>query len=115
VLWGHAMLSDALFEEIVGSCPTELSVLPDCMQLTTLPECGVVPPSYNSDRLRLSSMRPGDCTRTAVSSQLALCVFLRSRPQRGLCCAGAVWNETHWAYMVNDTAHENWEVNARPA
>ena len=67
VLWGHAMLSDALFEEIVGSCPTELSVLPDCMQLTTLPECGVVPPSYNSDRLRLSSMRPGDCTRTAVS------------------------------------------------
>ena len=61
------MLSDALFEEIVGSCPTELSVLPDCMQLTTLPECGVVPPSYNSDRLRLSSMRPGDCTRTVVS------------------------------------------------
>ena len=67
VLWGHAMLSDALFEEIVGSCPTELSVLPDCMQLTTVPECGVVPPSYNSDRLRLSSMRPGDCTRTVVS------------------------------------------------
>ena len=66
------MLSDALFEEIVGSCPTELSVLPDCMQLTTLPECGVVPPSYNSDRLRLSSMRPGDCTRAAVASTLRL-------------------------------------------
>ena len=82
VLWGHAMISDALYESVVEACPTQISILPDCMVLTSLPQCGVVAPNFNSDRLRLSSMSPGDC---------------------------AVWNATHWAYMVNASSDPNYD------
>jgi carboxypeptidase C (cathepsin A) len=50
VLWGHAMISDALYESVVEACPTQISMIPDCMVTTTLPECGVVSPNFNSDR-----------------------------------------------------------------
>ena len=76
------MISDALYESVVEACPTQISILPDCMVLTSLPECGVVAPNFNSDRLRLSSMSPGDC---------------------------AVWNATHWAYMVNASSDPNYD------
>ena len=76
------MISDALYESVVEACPTQLSILPDCMVLTSLPECGVVAPNFNSDRLRLSSMSPGDC---------------------------AVYNATHWAYMVNASSDRNYD------
>ena len=46
----HAMISDALYESVVEACPTQISMIPDCMVTTTLPECGVVSPNFNSDR-----------------------------------------------------------------
>ena len=74
VLHGHAMLSDKAFNEMVSNCPVSISILPDCMVLTPLKDCGS---ESSTDRLRMSSMVPGEC---------------------------AVWNSSHWAYLVNDTS-----------
>ena len=80
LLWGHAMVSDEDFHGIVAACPTAIAVVPDCMVLTEAPDCGAGRAAR--DRLRLNDMSPGGC---------------------------AVWNDTHWAYMVNNTADPHYE------